>query len=120
MSAAAAEVRCRRGTLGVLPPPLGGRGVVVIARDASANCYPHPPTPPHKGEGSRPSLPLQKAAHLAMDRRVKPGDDSFGVARIGAKPGDDSICWAMTGGTRPVDEEHCRSARGKHCRSGVG
>src|SRR4051812_12595494 len=74
----------------------------------------------HKGEGSRPSLPLQKAAHLAMDRRVKPGDDSFGVARIGAKPGDDSICWAMTGGTRPVDEEHCRSARGKHCRSGVG
>jgi hypothetical protein len=48
-----------------------------------------------------------------MDRRVKPGDDSFGVARIWANP-------AMTADTRPVDKEDCRSARGKHCRSGVG
>jgi hypothetical protein len=27
---------------------------------------------------------------------------------------------AMTGDTRPVDEEDCRSAHRKHCRSRVG
>src|SRR6476620_1005902 len=41
-------------------PPCGGglgRGVAVVSRDTSANRYPPPPTPPHKGEGSTPSLP---------------------------------------------------------------
>jgi len=31
-------------------------------------------------------LPLEKAAHLAMDRRVKPGDDSLGWAAMAANP----------------------------------
>src|SRR6187401_338379 len=53
--------------------PLWGGG-----RRYGARCVlqllPPPPTPPHNGEGSRAVLPLEEAAHLAMDRRVKPGD----------------------------------------------
>src|SRR6185436_7786514 len=41
--------RCRCGGLGLLPPPLWGRGVVVGARDASANCHPHPQPLPTRG-----------------------------------------------------------------------
>src|SRR5258708_13169812 len=54
--------RCRRaacGTLGLLPPPLWGRvgeGGGAWGNSRASTSGPPPPTPPHKGEGSTPSL----------------------------------------------------------------
>ena len=54
--------RCPRSTLGALPPPLWGRageGGGCCRTDRVRQQLPPPPTPPHKGEGSRPSLPRE-------------------------------------------------------------
>jgi hypothetical protein len=41
------------GDGGLLPPPLWGKGgVVVVERDVSANCYPHPNPSPQGGEST--------------------------------------------------------------------
>ena len=51
------------GELGLLPPPLWGRvgeggdaDEIMMAPPAQEPRYPPPPTPPHKGEGSAPSM----------------------------------------------------------------
>jgi hypothetical protein len=57
-------------------PPCGGglgRGVVVVARDVSANSHPHPQPPPHKGEGSAPSTRrVSNPTGFAPKRKLSP------------------------------------------------
>src|SRR4051794_41119108 len=83
---------CR--ALGVLPSPLwggvGGGGSSWRTHLVKQQRPPSPPLP-HKGGGSRPSLPLERSPisaprgellRLAMDRRVRPGDDSLSWAAM--------------------------------------
>ena len=131
------EARCPRGIFGALPSPLwggvGGGGRCWRTQLVRTNNYP-PPHPSPQGGREQTEFAVERIAHLAMDRRVKPGDDSLCWAAMAANPAKlrtvfawrasanpaMTVCRAMTGGTRPVDEEDCRSAHGKHCRSGVG
>ena len=102
------------------PQPAGeglGVGVGVGGHISRTNNYPPPHPSPTRGEGAD-RFAARGSPHLAMDRRVKPGDDSLCVGAKPRQPRDDDQ--AMTGDTRPVDEEDCRSAHRKHCRSGVG
>src|SRR5262249_30666751 len=51
-----ATAACWRGELGLLPPPLwgrGGEGGGACGSAGASTSRPPPPTPPHKGEGRR-------------------------------------------------------------------
>src|SRR5436190_1492984 len=54
-------------SLGVLPPPLWGRvgeGGGAVRHDRCHTAGPPPLTPPHKGEGNRPSMLRQRRSRL--------------------------------------------------------
>src|SRR5689334_18248844 len=62
---------CRLGELGVLPPPLWGRvgeGGSGFFTGCVRQLLPPPPTPPHKGERSRPCLHHEHAITPAAAR----------------------------------------------------
>src|SRR5262249_44458349 len=61
---------CLGHGLGLLPPPLwgrGGEGGGAVMHERCLAQLPPPPTPPHKGEGSTPSLPL---AHTPLHTKT--------------------------------------------------
>ena len=69
---------CARATRSYPPPcgegrraKRGGVGVGVVGLSRVPQQRPPPPTPPHKGEGSRPSLGRGRAIRSASDRRER-------------------------------------------------